>query len=491
MLLAHIATALGPQTLAAGETLVTSGTLTGEGESGTFASWETADRERDDERLGVRVERTLRIGDHVWLENASGNVRELHGVLYRHARTQQLIDSAAFTREPDRVRYAGETTVGGRAAFELDVTAQGGDPESVWFDSATALPVREAYLDGDGLTTVELSDWRNVAGRLVAMRSVVSDGDHACDLVQTITDVQTNVAVDADTFAPRASRTLEAETPQTIPLIEREGHYLCVATVDGRPFTFLIDSGAQNVLIDSHVARVLHLAESGAMEIRGMRRSGGLHSVRIARLGIGEAHLDDVVASSIDIRASLGTSLKIDGILGYPFFASSLVKLDFAHDVMVVGAPASFAPQGTRLGIDVDRELAEGNVGLGAAGAAPFIVDTGSSDDVMLFGGFVDRHPGLVPFTGVQSSSFGFGGAAQTYRTQLDALTFAGYPLYHRATDVVLAPNGAFADRFDAGDIGLGVLRNFVVTFDFPEDALFVDRGAAFDDGRNRLSAMP
>ena len=470
---------------------MTSGTIAGEGETGTFQTWETADRERDDELLGLRVERTLRIGDRVWLQNASGNVRELRGVLFRHARTQRMIDSASFTHSPDRVHYGGETTLAGRSVFELDITASGGDPVSVWFDSATALPVREAFTDGDGLTTIDLSDWRNVDGRLVAMRSVVSDGTHAYDLTQTVTDVQANGAIDAETFAPLASRTLEAETPQTIPLIEREGHYLCTVTVDGRPFTFLIDSGAQNVLIDSHVARVLHLAESGTMEIRGTSRGGGLHTVRIARLGVGGAHLDDVIASSIDIRASLGSPLKIDGILGYPFFASSLVKLDFARDTMVVGAPASFAPQGTRLPLDVDRELAEANVDLGIAGSPPFIVDTGSSEDVMLFGGFVDRHPGLVPFTGVQSSSVGFGGAARTYRTSLGELTFAGYRLFHRATDVVLAPNGAFADRFDAGDIGLGVLRNFVVTFDLPDDALFVDRGGAFDDGRNRLSAMP
>ena len=465
---------------------MTSGTITGEGETGTFQTWETAD-----EALGERVERTLRVGERVWLQNASGNVRELHGVLYRHARSQRLVDSAAFTHAPDRVHYGGETTIAGRGVFELEIRAQGGDPVSVWFDSATALPVREAFPDGDGLTTIDLSDWRNVEGRLVAMRSVVSDGDHAYDLVQTVTDVQPNIAIDAETFAPLASRTLEAETPQTIPLIEREGHYLCVVTVDGHPFTFLIDSGAQNVLIDSHVAHVLHLAENGAMEIRGTRRGGGLHTVRIARLGVGAAHLDDVIASSIDIRASLGSPLKIDGILGYQFFASSLVKLDFARDTMVVAAPAAFAPQGTRLALDVDRELAEATVDLGVAGSPPFIIDTGSSEDVMLFGGFVDRHQGLVPFTGVQSSSLGFGGAARTYRTSLDALTFAGYRLYHRATDVVLSPNGAFADRFDAGDIGLGVLRNFVVTFDLPDDAMFVDRGEAFDDGRNRLSAMP
>ena len=48
------------------------------------------------------------------------------------------------------------------------------------------------------------------------------------------------------------------------------------------------------------------------------------------------------------------------------------------------------------------------------------------------------------------------------------------------------ATSGAFADRFDAGNIGLGLLKNFVVTFDDSAGALYVERGSLFDDGRSR-----
>ena len=51
----------------------------------------------------------------------------------------------------------------------------------------------------------------------------------------------------------------------------------------------------------------------------------------------------------------------------------------------------------------------------------------------------------------------------------------------------MLATRGAFADRFDAGNVGLGILRNFVLTFDMAHDALYVERGADFDDGRARV----
>jgi hypothetical protein len=45
---------------------------------------------------------------------------------------------------------------------------------------------------------------------------------------------------------------------------------------------------------------------------------------------------------------------------------------------------------------------------------------------------------------------------------------------------------GAFADRFDAGNIGMAVLRNFVVTFDLANAKMYLQRSAAFDDGRYR-----
>ena len=54
----------------------------------------------------------------------------------------------------------------------------------------------------------------------------------------------------------------------------------------------------------------------------------------------------------------------------------------------------------------------------------------------------------------------------------------------------MLATNGAFADRVDAGNVGLGVLRNFVATFDLGNAAMYLTPGTAFDDGRRRTARI-
>jgi hypothetical protein len=48
--------------------------------------------------------------------------------------------------------------------------------------------------------------------------------------------------------------------------------------------------------------------------------------------------------------------------------------------------------------------------------------------------------------------------------------------LSDQSADVIVAKSGAFADRIDAGNVGLGLLRKFVVTFDFAGHALYLAR---------------
>jgi hypothetical protein len=68
----------------------------------------------------------------------------------------------------------------------------------------------------------------------------------------------------------------------------------------------------------------------------------------------------------------------------------------------------------------------------------------------------------------------------------VDMLEIGHQRLYNRYTDVILASAGAFADRNDGGNVGFGVLRNFIATFDLADRALFLEKARRFDDGRFR-----
>ncbi|HEY0613753.1 MAG TPA: aspartyl protease family protein [Candidatus Elarobacter sp.] len=471
-------------------TFAAEGTLAGNGLTGTFTIVRDGTNEREDDVLGPRHDTSLRLGDRFFMRNPNGNVRELRGFLRRRARTEEVIDSGAFIRHPELARFAGWGDANGTKVWRLEVNAQGGEPETLWIDPASGFPLRLEYLDGDGPTFVDYADWRDVKGRKIAFRSTISDGDHRFDTVQQTTGVRIDEPVDPANFAPLAPRVLATGGVHTVPLVERGGHVGVTVRIANRDWFFLLDTGAQSILVDAAVLKAAGIAGQGAMEVRGASRSGGLTVAVLPKLEVDGAAMDDVVVSSLDIAHSLGGGLQIDGILGYPFLASAVVEMDFAAHALRFGPPGSFVPRGTPVPLDVDRELAEATLRVNGRLDAPFIVDTGNSGEMLLYRPFLDAHPGLVPFAPSTSWNYGIGGANATYRTSLDELKLAGFDLYHRSVDVVLAKNGAFADRVDAGNVGLGVLRNFVATFDLGNASMYLAPGPAFDDGRRRTARI-
>jgi hypothetical protein len=467
-------------------TLEQSGTLAGEGLQGDFHTWRHDDRERDDERLGPRTETTLRLGDRIWVRNESGNVRELAGYLRRRTKTQDFIDSGAFVKAPDHASFLGYGTIGKRAAWRIEVNADGGEPETLWIDVENGLPLRLEYLDGDGPTTVDFSDWREVQGSKFPFKSVSSDGDHAFDVVEQTTSIAIGAPIAPSVFDPLPNNALEASGVQTVPLLDLRGHVGCAVTLAGKSYTFLLDTGSQSVVLDSGLARLAGFDQQGALEVRGAVRTGGLHLVPLPAIGIGTATLRSVIGTSIDFGGSTHGMALFDGILGYPFFAASLVEFDFARQTLRFGAPGSFEPRGERIALDVDRELPEAVLRVDGRVSAPFMVDIGNSGELLIYRAFADAHPGIAPVTGNATTNYGIGGSTATFRTQVDRLELGSVPMFHRTTDVVLATRGAFADRVDAGNLGLGTLRNFIVTFDLSHNAMYLEKGDGFDDGARR-----
>ena len=240
-------------------------------------------------------------------------------------------------------------------------------------------------------------------------------------------------------------------------------------------------------MLDTRVAAELGLTPVGALEVSGASRTGGVQIAKLEALDVGvTGRMHDLVVSTIDLGRATAGAFRIDGILGYPFFAAATVRVDPAARTMTFGPPGSLAPVGQRIALETDRGVPEATVRLNAAIDAPFLIDTGNAAEVLLYKPFVDKHAGIVPFSETGRHSFGIGGTAASYRSSLAQLDLGDIPLYHAETDVMLATKGAFADRFDAGNVGLGILRNFVVTFDETNDALYLARGSDFDDGRAR-----
>ena len=156
----------------------------------------------------------------------------------------------------------------------------------------------------------------------------------------------------------------------------------------------------------------------------------------------------------------------------------------------MIGQPGSLPLDGDKIDVDTDRELPEITAEIQGA-STRVIVDTGDSREMLVFKSFVDEHPGLVSLAILGPTlNRGIGGSVDTVGTIVNVLQIGPYRLFNRYADVVLSTTGAFADRNDGGNVGYGSLRNFVVTFDLADHALYLQKAQGFDDGHDRRVSL-
>ncbi|MBV8333039.1 MAG: aspartyl protease family protein [Candidatus Eremiobacteraeota bacterium] len=468
-------------------TLVTAGRLDGLDLHGTFQSWHDGTHERYDEMLGLLAQRTLRTGDTQYVQNANGDVRVLHGLLARRQITEDFIDSEAFARHPENDELLGSATLpDGRTVWRVRVAPPGGEPFEIALDATTSLIDQKAYVEGDALATSTYDDYRVIKGALVPYLEVDSSGNHAFDVTSKVESVAVNDPIDAAIFAPFTSTVVDAPEPVTVPLLSDRGHYFVRASAGQTPLLFLVDSGSQGMFLDPGAAQRLALKTEGKIEVRGAQRTTGLGVAALEAIDIGGARLPLHVVSVIDLHAVTYNGATVDGVLGYPFFAAAEVRIDPDKMTMTIGKPGTLPSQGSAIAVDTDRELPETDAKINDV-EGRFLLDTGNSNELLVFHSFVRRHPSAVFYAGSKfTGNSGVGGSSSAVRAIVDQIEIGPFKLYNRYADVMLAEQGAFADRTEAGNIGLGTLSNFVFTFDLPHRTLFLEPARSFDNGRFR-----
>lgn len=468
------------------KTLEVHGMLLGAGLNGRFHSWEVNGKERFDEVAGGRTETSLRIGDNEYIVNQSGNVRQLHGLMLRRQTTEDFIDTDGFVSQPQYDTFAGQKQLAdGRSVYEIVVAPPNGQPETVDLDTKTLMIDRISYDEEDGTSTEDFSEYSHAGGVLVAEREVDSNGDHAYDVTHDVLKMFIDRPIGDQVFALPPNSVVQTDKPVTVPLSEHDGHYYARVRIGKQDYNMLLDTGAQGIVVDSHVAAEQGLKPEGHLEVAGTARTGGVGLATLDSIQIGGVRLPVRSVSVLDLQGATG-SFNADGVLGYPFFASAEVTIDPSADTMTFAKPGTLHAQGDTIPVDVDRQLAEiqGKVN-GTQGR--FLIDTGNSTELLLFAPFMHEHPYLIGFQERRfANNYGIGGATSALAVMVDELDVGNYRLFNRFTNVMQSDRGAFADRFDAGNIGMGVLKNFVVTFDLANARMYLQRGAAFDDGRGR-----
>jgi Aspartyl protease/PDZ domain len=394
---------------------------------------------------------------------------------------------------PATIAWAGTGTRNGEPCDILDVTPEGGRPFKVWISRPSHLLLRVEEQQAEERSVVTYSDYRPVHGVLLPFTSREGDGVHPeYDDVETVQSVDFNPAVADSLYAipPRSPSNVvfpAHETSVEVPFRLTDDHRILVPlTLNGhRQVEAEFDSGGGLIIQPATVA-ALKLAATGQSKVSGggegstTARNGTLQMVSIGPVTVRRlAYHSFPFAADEPDRA----------LMGLEILQRFVVHLDFDRQVMTLTRPDVFHDQGRGIVIpfhiqDNQPEITGSIDGI----SGHFAIDTGDSGSLLLIAPFARRY-GLarryqadIPYNGTAVSAT-HGAFA---RRRVHTVAFDGpdgrpaVEAHDPVTRISFQQTGFDANRYVSANIGLGILRQFNLTFDYDRRILILEPNASY-----------
>jgi Aspartyl protease/PDZ domain len=263
-----------------------------------------------------------------------------------------------------------------------------------------------------------------------------------------------------------ATDTSGAQLPLSIPFDFESNQILLKVSINGtRPGWFILDSGASGCIVDTTVARRLHIKTEGQAQGTGAGHGPVAitfaNSVTYSLPGTSLTVPRSYVIDFSNQPALLGH--EIAGVLGYEFFIRYVVALDFEARVMTLYDPATYTPPtgATTIPFTITRKTPYIIVRTKVEGADPVEtivqIDSGSGDSFDVDN--LARSPHRL-------ETLGGVGSGQEFRMVMGRGEWAELGPFRFP-----APTGATGG---VQLIGLQVLRRFDVVFDYTHSRMLL-----------------
>ena len=427
-------------------------------------------------------------GRQAWQQDPSGTVNVENGgdalplainSAYRNANLWWRPDFGGAT-----VKSEGEKTLAGRTYDLLTITPKGGKPFEAWFDAGTHLLSRVVEQQGPQTVTTTLSDYRPVQGVRIAHKVVVDTGQGAKYLqTLTLTSAQFLAEQPASTYAvPKVTVTdfsiANGASRTEFPFRLRNNHIYADVSVNGSaPMNFIFDTGGRNILVPS-TAKQLGIRPEGAMPGTGVgNKAQDFGLAKVKTLKVGDATFKDQVVGVLDFEPNGVEGVDIHGMVGFEVFRRFVTRIDYGNHTITLIDPKHFDPKdaGTPIPFVFNGGLPEVQ-GSFEGIPANFDVDTGARDELTLTAPFVQAHDLRAKHPkGVEAvEGWGVGGPSRGYVTRDAELAIGPVKITDVVTSLSMQKKGAFASASYQGNIGGGVLKRFVVTFDYGHQIMYL-----------------
>ncbi len=495
--LARAREAMGGATLAQVRTLHLHERVSALGVSGTGDEW-------DDLQTGRFVQLAqagpLSSGDgydgtHAWSQDATGLAHVNDSPDDLAGAVSQAYTTSLSYLFPNRVQATVTSeqgqSIGSTRYFVVRATPYHGYPVDLWFDEQTYL-LRRSIVQASGAGRVvanDYADYRTVDGIVIPFDVHINDSrGNQFETQITSVDIDPNeqVSYALPRSAPNDFSLAAGAKSTTLPIQIINNHIFLNARVNGKgPLRFILDTGGLAVL-NPDVA-----ASFGIQPVGNFQGGGaGAGTVQtgfawVPKIQLGDATLTHQAAAVLPLGAVMQAveGVHIDGMIGYETVARYLTTIDYEHGTLTLTPrSAGLRPQGTPVPfvfyqtIPLVRGTFDGI-------PATFEIDTGARSDLTLMSPFVAAHGLDTKFpTSVSGvTGFGIGGPTSARVARVSSISLGSVAIPDVITDFSTDTQGALADASISGNIGGGVLRRFVVTFDYQNGVMYLRKNADFE----------
>lgn len=462
----------------------------GQGLTGTTSTLEDVRRGAfvDSYTIGLQSGSTGWDGTKAWEREPSGTITDqAGGDVIPLAITEAYQDQNLWWR-PNfggaQIDSLGQKSEPGKTYDVLKVTPKGGTALEAWFDSGTHLLARTIEMQGTQTVTTDFSDYAPAEGIQIAHKFVVDDGSGAANH-QTFTLKQTRFlpAQNLLLFSKPAVNVHDYSlannaTETTVPFQLINNHIYADVSVNGsKPMPFIFDTGGHNILTPE-TAKALNISAQGAMTATGGGEGTAQSGLAKAdTITVGGATLTDQPITTLQFSPPGVEGINEAGMIGYEFFARFITRFDYGKHTVTFIDKAHFDPAtaGTPVPMRLYHQWPEV---LGSYNGIPgrFGIDTGSRMPLLLNGAFAEKHNirAQVKNGAEAMTGWGVGGPSHSFVFRGGVLTLGDVTIANPLTMISTDKGGAGAVEAFPNNIGGGVLKRFVVTFDYDHSLMYL-----------------
>jgi hypothetical protein len=385
------------------------------------------------------------------------------------------------------IAYAGRDTDDGHAQDHLVVTPRGGKRFDAWFDADTHLLAKIAEDQQFFSVTETFTDYR-MQGSVMMPHKFLADPGFGADGIETSTlmHVSFGPAQPLSDYAypttpPTGATIVGGAASTVVPFRLLNNHVYVEARVNGKgPYTFIVDSGG-HTLLSSRIVSDAGLKPLGQSVESG---AGDSHSttgfVHFGEIAIGGVRLLDQTGFATEVYDKSIEGIAVDGMVGFELIGRMVTAIDYEKRTVTFTDPARFVP-GKATGVAIPFVFYDHLPDVaGSIGDLPatFNIDTGSRSEIDITSPFVAAHQLRSHFSKGTSAAtgWGVGGPTRDYVVRLPALKVGNVEVEGIAAGLSEAKGGSISNPNYDGNIGGGLLKRFVVTFDYAHRIMYLKR---------------